>query len=241
MFKFSTIFAVVFLSAFIVLLLTTNVRWALNSVELYEQGFDRHNVQGTTGLSEKQLTYAANQIRDYFNSSEDLLEILITSDDGTTQDLYKNREIIHMYDVKALVQLTYRVQEGAFLYLLLVATLGFLILGNDFAGRFRKLLLIGSLFNISVAGLIGIAVLIDFEPLFIMFHEISFNNDFWQLDPSHSYLVRMFPLQFWLECIILIGFATMVESVLIIMLIAIIKSWQRWRREILDRKAPQFV
>jgi integral membrane protein (TIGR01906 family) len=146
-----------------------------------------------------------------------------------------------MYDVKTLVQSTYRVQEGAFLYLLLVGTLGFLILGNDFAVRFRKLLLTASLFNITVTGLIGIAALIDFDPLFTMFHEISFSNDFWKLNPADSYLVRMFPQQFWLECVMLIGIATIVESVALILLIGILKSWQRWRRELRDKKAPKFV
>ena len=240
MFRFTTIFAILFVAGFTVLLVATNVRWAFNSVEFYELGFRRHDVAATTGLSDEQLSSAARQIRDYFNSQDEPLEVLIIFD-GTTQTLYDDRETVHMRDVKELVRRVYRVQEGTFLYLALFATLGFLILGNDFAGRLRSLLVRGSFLTVALVGLAGLAALVDFGPLFVLFHEMSFSNDFWQLDPADSYLVRMFPQGFWLEAMLIIGVASMAESAAVVLLLTVMRWWQLWRLRVAQRKAPQYV
>ena len=109
------------------------MRLAFNSVALYEFGFDRHNVARTTGLTESQLSDVATEIRDYFNSDEEMLDVRVTID-GDSRPLFDQREIIHMRDVKELLHAVYRVQEGTFLYLFTFSTVGFLILGSEFAG-----------------------------------------------------------------------------------------------------------
>ncbi len=234
------ILSALFLVAFAVFLVTSNVRWAFNSVELYELGFSRHQVDRTTGLTQQQLSLGAHQIRDYFNSSEELLSLRITVG-SAERELYDEREILHMRDVKELAWNVYRVQEGMFLYLLLFSALGFFIMGNDFAGRFRRLLIKGSVLTVTLVGLVGLASLALFGPLFRLFHVVSFRNDLWQLDPYSSYLVQMFPQGFWLDATLLIGFACIVESGAIVVLLMLIGLWQQWRQRVAQSKAPQFV
>jgi len=187
-----------FVIAFAVFLVTSNVRWAFNTLPLYEFGFSRHQVAHSTGLTPRQLSEAAQQIRDYFNSSDEELHVHVT-DDGATRELYDSRETQHMRDVKDLLWKTYHVQEGVFLYLLLFAALGFLVLGSDFAPGLRRRFVQGSLLTIISVALVGIATVVGFSPLFTLFHRVSFINDLWQLDPYTSYLVQMFPLGFWQE------------------------------------------
>lgn len=229
-----------FMLAFLVFLVTTNVRLAFNSVSLYEFGFDRHNVARTTGLAESQLSEVATEIRDYFNSDEELLDVRVTIE-GDSTPLFNDREIIHMRDVKELLHAVYRVQEGTFLYLFTFSTVGFLILGSEFAGSMRKLFFAGTVFVYVAMGAIGLGSLVGFNLLFRWFHEISFTNDFWILDPSTSFLVRLFPQGFWLESTLLIGMATLVESAGIVALIALAGWWQRWRGRIAASKQPQFL
>ncbi len=229
-----------FMLAFLVFLVTTNVRLAFNSIALYEFGFDRHNVTRTTGLTESQLSDVATEIRDYFNSDEELLDVTVVVN-GATWPLFDEREIIHMRDVKELLQAVYRVQEGTFLYLFTFSTVGFLILGNEFAGMMRRLFFRGTVFVYVAMWVIGLGSLAGFNLLFRWFHEISFNNDFWLLDPQTSFLVNLFPQGFWLESTLIIGMATLVESGGLVALIGLSGWWQRRRGRIAASKQPQFL
>ena len=229
-----------FVLAFMVFLVTSNVRLAFNSIALYEFGFDRHNVARTTGLTESQLSDVATEIRDYFNSDEELLDVRVTVD-GNARPLFDEREIIHMKDVKELLHAVYRVQEGTFLFLFTFLTVGFLILGGEFAARIRMLFLRGTVFIYVAMGVIGLGSLVGFNLLFRWFHEISFNNDFWLLDPQTSFLVRLFPQGFWLESTLLLGIVTLAESGGIVALIALMGWWQRRRGRIAASKQPQFL
>lgn len=226
--------------AFLIFLVTSNVRLAFNSVALYEFGFDRHNVARTTGLTESQLSDVATQIRDYFNSDEESLDIRVVINEAEWP-LFNEREIVHMRDVKELLHAVYRVQEGTFLFLFTFSMVGFLILGNEFAERIRMLFYRGTLFIHGAIGVIGLVSLVGFNLLFRWFHEISFNNDFWLLDPQTSFLVHLFPQGFWLESTLLLGMATLVESSGIVALIILIEWWQRRRERIAESKQPQFL
>ena len=46
---------------------------------------------------------------------------------------------------------------------------------------------------------VGLFALVGFDSLFLIFHQISFSNNLWQLDPRTDYLLIMFPLGFWFD------------------------------------------
>ncbi len=233
-------FSVLFAVAFLMFLVTSNVRLAFNTVELYEFGFNRHNVASTTGLTDAQLSEAATQIRDYFNSSEDLLDVRV-SVGGNLLPLFDQREVLHMRDVKELVDRTYRVQEGSFLYMLVFATLGFLSRGSVFATYLRHLINRSTVATIVAIVGAGVGATVGFALLFRLFHELSFNNDLWQLDPRTSFLLQMFPQGFWLEATLLVGVATVVEAGLLVGLIKLARLWQARNRRIAQSKMPQYL
>jgi integral membrane protein (TIGR01906 family) len=61
----------------------------------------------------------------------------------------------------------------------------------------------------------GITAALGFDTLFTRFHELSFRNDLWILDPDRDRLVQIFPFAFWqLAAGLLIGL-TLAESVLL--------------------------
>lgn len=234
--------AFLFVAAIPVLLITSNVRVAFDSVALYEFGFERHDVSRRTGLSEEQLSDAAAQIRHYFSSDSDdeLLDLRVKVGQESVA-LFSQREIIHMRDVNELVNLTYRLQEGAFLFMFLFITLGFLLRGSDFAGHLRKLLIRGSVTTATLVAAIGLVSLVAFGPLFTLFHQLSFSNDFWQLDPARDVLVQLFPFNFWLEATVLLALASILEAGAIVGLVTVIKGWRERRRRIARSKVPQYI
>ena len=46
---------------------------------------------------------------------------------------------------------------------------------------------------------VGLFALVGFDTLFLKFHQLSFANDFWQLDPRTDFLVILFPQDFWFD------------------------------------------
>ena len=146
-----------------------------------------------------------------------------------------------MRDVRHLLQATYRVQEGMFLYLFAVSLLGFLIVGNDFARIVRRFFVQGAVLIFGVITIAGMASLIEFDPLFRLFHEISFNNDLWILDQRTSLLVRMFPQGFWLESTLIVAVATLGQATAIILFLNLVKWWQISRDRAAALKKPRFL
>jgi len=55
----------------------------------------------------------------------------------------------------------------------------------------------------------------SFDSLFLRFHELSFGNNYWQLDPARDHLVQMFPEGFWQDATLLIAGMTVLESLII--------------------------
>ena len=62
--------------------------------------------------------------------------------------------------------------------------------------------------------LIAVAALsfLDFGELFVRFHELSFRNDLWMLDPRRDYLLMLFPQGFWFDATLRIAALTALQA-----------------------------
>ena len=89
------------------------VRIAFNSFDWYDNGFDRHRVyeakQYAGGYAEKlpftriQLSEIALDIISYFNSEDEFLDVKKQNINGEIVNVFTQREIDHMKDVKNLL------------------------------------------------------------------------------------------------------------------------------------------
>ncbi|MBI4233999.1 MAG: TIGR01906 family membrane protein [Chloroflexi bacterium] len=200
-----------FLLAVPVFLVASNVRGEVNSLRLYRYGFQKYGVSQETGIPLEELSRAGRQIIAYFNSSQEPLDVRVRLD-GQERSLYTPQEVMHMRDVKGLVQGVYRVQEIAGGYLLLYMLVGFLVLRRAFLRPLARQWLIGGLLTGGLILAAGVAVAVAFNWVFYLFHILSFRNSFWQLDPSRDYLIRMFPEGFWSDATVLLALATLAEA-----------------------------
>src|SRR5437667_400132 len=48
-----------------------------------------------------------------------------------------------------------------------------------------------------VGVVVGALTYFAFDSLFLFFHQMTFHNDFWELDPRTDRLIQMFPFGFW--------------------------------------------
>jgi integral membrane protein (TIGR01906 family) len=171
------------------LLLSTSIGLAFNSLWIYRYSLEKYNAVQVTGLSNAELEKAARGLISYFNSREEFIDLNVEKD-GSTIQLFNEREIVHLKDVKALVWLDYKILLGALLYVLAYA--GVSIFRRQHWRSLVLSVLIGSGITLFLMLALGMGVLFDFDSLLLQFHLISFSNDYWQLYPG-DYLLLFFP------------------------------------------------
>ena len=105
-----------FIASVPVFLLFSNVRVAAMEPRVSEYSFGHYDVETVTGVDRAQLDRAAREITRYFRNDQELLTSRVVVD-GQEQALFSPREVLHMRDVKDLFQLTFRLHEIAFVYI----------------------------------------------------------------------------------------------------------------------------
>ena len=203
-----------FVIAVFLFLITASVTYAVNELRLYGYGFDKWDISLKTGIDRDELSSIARQIRAYFNSRTEPLDIRATIY-SEERDLFNQREIIHMKDVKHLIWGVYVVGGLSLAYLLGTAALGFRRRGRSYAQPLARNLLWGSGITVGFVLAVGLAALVGFDRLFLFFHEVSFTNDFWMLDPRSDYLVILFPEGFWYDATMFVGLLAVMGAVVV--------------------------
>lgn len=175
------------------LLFTASLAWAINSLWLYNYGFEKYGISQVTGLSESELEKVASGLVSYFNSDEEYISLTVIKD-GESFELFNYREIIHLKDVKKLIWLDYRVALGTLVYILAYAGVCLFWRRPEYWRHLSRGVVGGSGLTLGLMLALGLVSLFDFNWLFWQFHVISFTaNDFWLLDPTRDYLKMLFP------------------------------------------------
>ncbi|MDA1129235.1 MAG: TIGR01906 family membrane protein [Chloroflexi bacterium] len=187
-----------FIIAMPLFLITGSVTWAFNSPGLYNDGFEKYSISRISGITDSDLRQVGADIRSYINSGEEPLEVR-TRIFGQEQDLFNDREVAHMSDVKQLVRAVYLLTLLSAIYLATVVVAGFALQKRHFVEPLAKGALGGGGLTLGLLVIFGAVALVGFDSVFLKFHQLSFANDFWQLDPRTDYLVRIFPQNFWFD------------------------------------------
>ena len=203
-----------FILAVPLLMITASVTWAVNDIRLYEHGFDTYDVSVVTGIDKDGLMAAAREIRGYFNSSREPLEIRAEVF-GEERPLFSDKEVVHMRDVKRLIWGVYGVGAASLLYLLVYTAVGLFRQRRDFVPALCRRSLWGSGLTVAIIAMVGFGSAVGFDSLFRAFHEVSFSNDLWKLDPRRDYLVMMFPQGFWFDATLFVGLAAIGGAVVL--------------------------
>jgi integral membrane protein (TIGR01906 family) len=205
--------AAFFVLCFPLLLLSTTLRFEVGSMRLYEYGFDRYHATEVTGLDKSELKKAARSLIDYFNNSKESPQIQVM-EGGEETYLFSQREINHLKDVKGLIRLFYAIQWITLAYILIYITAGFVMERKVFWQRLTKVLFFGSIFTLGLFAFFGIWAAIDFNGLFLTFHQASFSNHLWQLD-SEDALIMMFPEGFFMDAALFLIGSTLAEAIIL--------------------------
>jgi len=183
-------------------LITTNLRWAVNEIRLYEYGFNKYMVSEKTGFSDEELLDVAQGLIHYFNTGNGKEEF----------EIFNEREVAHLEDVRSLITLCYCVQQATLVYLIIFALAGFIWQRKRFSPLLIRMMVGGSILTIALLAFVGIAALADFDWLFTTFHHLFFSGDSWILS---GYLPQIFTWGFFYDAALFIIGAVVVEALVI--------------------------
>ncbi|MDE2838514.1 MAG: DUF1461 domain-containing protein [Chloroflexota bacterium] len=194
------------------LLVTTTVRCAADSLPLYEALFERHSVSERTGITPEGLAHVGREVQAYFASGDDSPLSVTVRVHGVPRTLFNENEVSHMADVKALFLRVYRVQTISAVLLVALALLAAWRL------RLEALLVVaswmrrGAVVTAAVILVLGLLSAVAFRQVFIVFHYIGFPQGNWVFDPRTEFLVQVFPFGFWRDITLLIGVLILLET-----------------------------
>lgn len=73
---------------------------------------------------------------------------------------------------------------------------------------------IGGILCIVLPALLGIMVAVNWEYVFVTFHQLVFNNDYWLFDPTTDPIINILPDVYFMHCAIMIFVLVMAGSLL---------------------------
>jgi len=130
----------------------------------------------------------------------------------TGEPAFNAREIHHMRDVRWLFQ-----RARVVFWIALMALLGggaLLIWKGGHRHRLTQPLLISVIGTLSLAGALGLYILLSFGNFFTRFHHLFFEGETWLFRQDDT-LIRLFPTDFWFDATLIIAGLTIMELVLV--------------------------
>ena len=182
------------------LILLLSFRLLVFDTNFYEKEFDKNNVYEF--FNKETVNRELNSLFNYFINNKEL-----------TTNFFNQKEKIHLEDVKILI-------NGAINLLIILSFLFFMALIYYYRNKklhgFLNSLMFGGLLTLIYLIIILFLVLFNFKGLFLNFHLIMFDNDYWMLNPETDNLIVLFPTQFFYDAIIRIMIYSVIISLVFI-------------------------
>ena len=165
---------------------------------IYQYNLSIYPIEERTSLPIDLIENTNIQIKEYFFSQEEFLNV----------ELFNDKEILHMKDVKEIINNLFLFGKISSLILVLIA---FLII-YKFKVHLYSIFKYSSIIFIIIIFLFSLLSLISFNQIFILFHEIAFRNDLWLLNINEDYLLMMFPESFFRDVTIFLLLSSLIVN-----------------------------
>lgn len=216
--------------AFVVLGVILNcVNFFCFQKSFYQREYQKLDTAEQIGMSGADLQAATDALLDYLRGRREDLHVQATIG-GQQREVFNQREILHMVDVRTLYLWAMRIGNG----LLILAAAFYLwawIGGRDKAAVLGGYLQ-GNYILLGLIAALGIYAALDFNSFWTGFHKIFFTNDLWLLDPRTDILIQMVPEQFFFDLVMRI-----VVSAAVIIAVLMVAAHLAKRRQKTESKA----
>ncbi len=175
----------------------------------YHYQFDKNNTYQVVDIAKADMPMVIDRLSGYvvgrypqFNYQ---LEI-----DGKKQDVYGEREVRHMADVRKIFDITRYIAAAMAIF---ITAFFFTIKEEQRLPYLLSLTRAGLVGVVLITLSLGLLVVLDFSKYFIVFHEIFFDNDLWILNPATDRLIQMLPEVFFRDmAVAIVGLAVILAG-----------------------------
>jgi len=149
-------------------------------IDFYKSEFEKYEVYDQFD-NKAEVDSALESLINYMKSGEPL------------SDFFNEKEKAHMVDVRNIIK-----KVSLIFYLLFIPFIGLFIWGRK---ESPKLLIYGGIVTLSLLLILFLVSHFGFDLIFQKFHEVSFDNDLWRLDPKVDYLKALMVDGFFLDAL----------------------------------------
>ena len=216
--------------AVLLFVITQTVLFATFFMPFFEWQFERprmyppyngKNAVQLIGIEKDELMRVTSELLDYMRGRRDTLDGIQAVVMGENREFFSDLEKRHMVDVRFLYDWVFRIRNLTVSFITMTILLTIAI-KNDlfvFAPRFQNkddaAKFLARLFSlatrnvvvafVSIAAIVTVAIAVNFDRAWRVFHLIFFNNDYWILQHRVDLLLDMVSLSFFAHISILIG------------------------------------
>lgn len=186
----------------------------------YEREYEKYDVLSELDMEMKDAMYVTEEMMSYLRGDREELRV-VTVVEGVRQDFFNEQDRFHMEEVQRLFLGGLKIRVGAGM-VLFASVLVMLFLNRRTCLRVlcRSYQAVLGVLTVLFAGL-GVWVALDFNSVFVKFHEIFFDNDLWIFDPAEDYMIRMLPEGLFYDFVLRIG-GIFIVGVLIFLALSIV-------------------
>jgi integral membrane protein (TIGR01906 family) len=210
--------ALVSASLFTLVVYTSIEYWA-NNDSFYASEYRKNDVGRDTGISEADLSRVTEEVQNLlFGRRSDFFVSVEVN--GVQTEIFGEQEDFHMREVARLFSVFSNIRFACTGFLIVVLVIALITRSSFIAGVFACasatcLLLIAAL---------GMALRVNFNGVFTLFHELLFDNDLWMF-PENSMLIRILTLDFFIDFAVRMT-ATVIACLVLVFVMSLV-SWLR--------------
>lgn len=176
------------------IVLLTSIELAAFNLDYYLLKYDEYNIYYETRISRDDLKDITITLLDYLKDKRD--EVIIYKPvNGKTEQIFEEKEIMHLKDVKELFILGKYVRNISFAIFLFTIV----YFRKYYKENLIKILRVSVLAPLTIIIFFILIISFDFNKYFTYFHLLFFNNDLWLLNPKTDILIQMYPLEFFIS------------------------------------------
>lgn len=191
------------LSLIVILLMTAFQIGMYGDFGFYEKEYKKYEIQNDLPMEMEDIMDVTKQMMAYLKGDKKELSVYTTIG-GERQDFFNEQDRFHMGEVKELFLGGFALRRYA-AAVFVVSIVALVLMKADLRRLLPKAyeITVGIFLGLSAA--FGVAIALNFNRCFVLFHEIFFDNDLWIFDPAEDYMIRMLPEGFFFDMTLRIG------------------------------------
>lgn len=191
-------------AAVTVILLITSFEAAMYlDFSYYQKEYEKYHVLEDLDMKMEDVMYVTEEMMAYLRGDRKELKV-ITTVEGKRIVFFNEQDRFHMEEVQGLFLGGIRLRKYAGVLLVVCVLILLRRKENLFRILSKSWYIVLGIF-LAMAALIGIMVLWNFDAIFLLFHELFFDNDLWIFDPNTDYMIRMLPEGLFFDFVFRIG------------------------------------